>query len=298
MWFFYSILYVFLQALVNYTDEYLATNNKLPKKADIHSKVGSVLLISTLMSFVGAGLIWLVTKDIALSSQARNLAIISAVPMVSMYASYFYLLQKYPIHQIGPLFQISSAWLLVIELLSGGSVSFWGLIGIIVLMYGAYILDAGTFRWKIPTKLLLIAIPATSTWAIALFIVRIASSSGSAISVTFWQMITIGIIGIFLLVFVKKYREAFIFRIKNQGKTFLGLSFANELFAETSFVFSNLAVSLAPVAAFVTAMSGVQSVFILALLFLFPIGKRSKITKIQWIAVTIIALGVLLIERR
>lgn len=78
MWFVYSILYVFLQALVNYTDEYLAINNKLPKNADIHSKVGSVLLISTLMSFAGAGLIWLVTKDIALIPQARNLAISAA----------------------------------------------------------------------------------------------------------------------------------------------------------------------------------------------------------------------------
>lgn len=297
MWFIYSIIHVFLLALVNYTDEHLATNNKLPKNSNIHTKVGSVLLISTLMSFVGGTLIWLITRDVGLSTHAKYLALVSSVPMVAMYASYFYLLQTYPVYQVAPLFQISSIWLLVIEILFGGSVSAFGLVGVIVLMYGAYILDAGTFKWKVPTKLLLIAIPATSTWAIALFMVRVASETGSAVAITFWQMMAIGTIGLFLFLFIRRFREGFIFRIKNQGKTFLGLSLANETFAEGGYVFSNLAVAIAPVAAFVTAMSGVQSIFVLGLFFLFPQGKRAKVTKMQWVGVFIIAMGVFFIER-
>lgn len=255
-------------------------------------------MISTLMSFVGAALIWLITKDIDLSVQARNLAILSSIPMVIMYASYFYLLQTNPVHQVGPLFQISSIWLLAIEIIFGGSISITALLGIIVLMYGAYILDAGTFRWKIPTKLFIIAIPATSTWAIALFMVRIASENNSPIAITFWQMLAIGVIGIFLFLLVKQYREGFLYRIKNQGKLFLGLSLANETFAETGYVFSNLAISIAPVAAFVTAVSGIQSFFVLLLFLIFPQGKRSKVTTMQWVAVFLLAVGVFLIERR
>lgn len=297
MWFLYAIIHAFLFALVNFTDEHLATNNKLPPKSDVHSKVGSVLLISALMSFVGAGLITLLTGDIQISSEARNIALISSIPMVTMYAAYFYLLQTYPVHQVAPLFQISSIWLLIIELLFGGSISVVGLVGIVVLMYGAYILDAGTFKWKIPTNLLAIAVPATSTWAIALYLVRVASENASPISITFWQLLAVGGIGLVLFICVRKYREAFLYRIKNQGKVFLGLSLANETFAEAGYVFSSLAVAIAPVAAYVSAMSGVQSLFVLFLFFLFPQGKRTKVTKMHWISVILILMGVVLIER-
>lgn len=297
MWFMYALVHVFLLALVNYTDEWLANNNKLPQNPNIHTKVGSVLLISTLMSFVGAAIIWLVTGDISLSEQSKTLAILSAIPMVIMYAAYFYLIQIYPIHQTAPLWQLSSIWLLVFELISGGSITLIGLLGIFILLYGAYILDVGSFSWKIPTKLLFILIPASTTWATALFMVRIAGQTGSPVGITFWQMISIGVIGIGLFL-IKRYRNGFIFRIQRQGKAFLGLSLANETFAESAYLFSNLAVAIAPVGAYVTSMSGVQSLFILMLFFLFPHGKRAKITGMQWVAVMLIAVGVFLIERR
>jgi len=296
MWFLFAIIHVFLLALVNYTDEHLATNNKLPKNATLHTKVGSVLIMSTVMSFIGAFLVFAIFRSIELTVFARNLAILSSIPMVIMYAVYFYLLQKYPVHQVAPLFQISTIWLLLIELLFGGSITSSGLIGIFVLMYGAYILDAGTFRWKIPTKLLMIAIPATSSWAIALFMIRVGSENNSPIAITFWQLITIGFIGIAFFLLIRSYREGFVYRIKNQSKKFLGFSAANETFAETSYLFSNLAIAAAPVAAYVTAMSGVQSLFIMLLFFIFPQGERSKVTRMQWVAVALIIGGVYLIE--
>lgn len=298
MWFVYAVIHSFLLALVNYTDEHLAVDNKLPKKATIHTRVGSVLLISTLMSFVGAALIALVTGATSLSPFALTIALLSSIPMVTMWATYFYLLQIYPVHQVVPLFQLSSIWLLVIELLFGGSISALGLLGIIVLIYGAYILDSGTFKWTIPTKLLAIALPATSTWAIALYMVRVASENNSAVAVTVWQMIAIGTLGIVLLLFVKRYREGLIYRIKNQGKKFLGLSLANETFAEVGYAFSNLSVAIAPVAAYVSALSGVQSLFVLILFYILPSGKRAKVTKTQWLAVILIAIGVFIIEQR
>lgn len=253
-------------------------------------------MISTLMSFVGAGLMTLIPHDPTISTFAKVLAIGSAIPMVGMYISYFWLLITYPVHQVTPLFQISSIWLLTFELLSGGTISMTGLFGIFILMYGAYILDAGTFKWKIPTKLLLICIPATSTWAIALYMAKVATTTASPIAFSYYQMLGVGIIGVLLFVFIKKYREGFLFRIKNQGKVFLGLSLVNESLAEGSFLFGNMAVAIAPVAAYVSAMAGVQSVFVMLLFFIFPQGKRTKATLIQWIAVFLIAIGVMLLE--
>lgn len=298
MWLLFAVIHAFLLALVNYTDEYLATNNKLPLTSTIHTKVGSVLLISTLMSFVGAGLIFLFNQDIFIATQARNLAMLSAIPMVAIYALYFYILQKYPVHLIAPLWLFSSVWLLGMEVIFGtSSITVQGILGIALMLYGAFILDAGTFKWKIPTRLALIMIPASSLWAIVLFMVRTAAQLDTSTAITFWQMLTIGGIGVALL-FVKVYREGFMYRIKNQGKVFLGLSAANETFGEMGYLFSNLAVAVAPVAAYVSAMAGVQSVFVLVLFLLFPQGKRAKITPLQVIAVILITLGVFCIEQR
>lgn len=296
MWLVYALIQSFLLALVNYIDEQLVTSNKLPKAANIHTKVGSVLLISTLMCFVGAIITSAFSHGATLSMEVKSIALLSAVPMVLMYASYFYLLQTYAVHQVVPLFQLSSIWLLLIELLFGGSVSVAGLVGMGVLIYGAYILDAGTFKWKIPTKLLAIAVPATSTWAIALYMVRWASEKASVTSISVWQLIGIGVIGALLFFTVKRYREGLLYRFKNQGKRFIGFSLANETFAEGGYIFSNLAVAVAPVAAYVTAMSGVQSLFVLILFFLFPVENRAKVTTMQWIAVALIMVGVFLIE--
>jgi len=298
MWIFFALISIVMQGLVNYIDEFLTNNNKLSEKTDTHTKIGGLVLISTLMSFVGAGLMTFIPHDPIISNTAKILAITSAVPMVFMYISYFWLLITYPVHQVTPLFQISSLWLLLMELLFGGSVTALALLGIFVLMYGAYVLDAGTFKWKIPTKLLLISLPATFASALALWMARVASNTGSPIAFTYYQMLGVGIIGVLLFVFVKKYRDGFLFRIKHQGKVFLSMSLLNEGLAESSFLFGNMAVAIAPIAAFIPAMSGVQSIFVMILFFLFPQGKRTKATLIQWFAVILIAIGVFIIEYR
>ena len=77
----------------------------------------------------------------------------------------------------------------------------------------------------------------------------------------------------------------------------MGFSLLNEGLAESGYVFGNLAVAMAPVAAYVTAMSGVQSVFLLGFLKLFPqSGRKTQITSLQVVSILLIALGVFLIE--
>lgn len=298
MWFIYSTIHVFLLALVNYIDEHLTANNKVPEGSTIHRKIGGLLLISTILSCLGALAIFIFFNDIWIPRLPLMLGLISSIPIVIMYASYFYLLTSYPAYQVVPLFLISSVWLLIIELLFGGSVTVVGLAGILILMIGAYFLDAGTIRWQIPTKLLLISIPATSAWAIALFMVRVATEHNSAIAVSFWQLSGVASIGIVLFFLIKEYRKGLLFRIKHQGKTFLGFSLLNESLAQGSYVFGNLAIATAPVATYITAMSGLQSVFLLSFFFFFPIHKdRAKITRLQIVSILLIAFGVFLIGK-
>lgn len=296
MWFIFALLHVFLLSLVNYIDEYLTRNNKVTKSANIHKRIGGLLLVSTLFTFIGAIVLGLWLSDLTLSQDAFILSIISAIPMVLMFAAYFYLLTVYPVYQVLPLFQISSLWLLLIEIATGGTVTVIGIVGILFLITGAYVLDSGTFKWQIPTKLLFIAIPSTLPWALALYLVRAASNGESAAVVSFWQLVATGVIGVILFLVVKTYRDGFIFRIKKQGKNFLGFSLLNESLSQGSYVFGNLAVALAPVATYVSAMSGVQSVFLLGLFYFFPQTEKTKITKVQAVAISFIAIGIFLIE--
>lgn len=92
------------------------------------------------------------------------------------------------------------------------------------------------------------------------------------------------------------YRDSFIYRIKHQNKKFLGFSFDNEAFAESGYAFSNIAVAIAPVAAYITAMSGLQSIFLMILFILFPQTQRTKVTRMQWVAVILISIGVFILE--
>ncbi len=296
MWLILATISVFMQSLVNYIDEYLTNNNKVSDNNNVSTKIGGLVLISTLMSFADAGVMMLLPHDSTASSKAITLSLISAFPMVGMYISYFWLLYTYPVHQVVPLFQMSSAWLLIFGLLMGDRISFYGILGIMILMYGAYILDTGSFRWQIPTKLLLLGIPATLNSAMALFLARISSAEISPIAFSYYQMIGIGVIGVFLFLLVKSFRDGFLLRIKKQGKVFLGFSLINETLAEGSFLFGNMAVAVAPVAAYVSAMAGVQSVFVMLLFLFFPQGERTKVKPIQWLATILVVVGVFLLE--
>lgn len=288
---------MFLLSLVNYIDEYLTANNAVPETSDTHTKIGGMLLISTIANIVGVVVIWLVVGSVALPLTPLIISILSAIPLVLMFGLYFYLLVTYPVYQVVPAFLFISVWLLIIELLFGGSVTLVGLLGIAVLIIGAYLLDVGAFKWQTPTKLLLISIPASLGWAVSLFMVRIAAENNSAMVVSFWQFLGISIIGIFLFLFIKKYRDGFLFRIRHQGKNFLGFSVLNESLAQGSFFFGNLAVAVAPVATYVTAVEGSQGLFLLLLFMIFPLnGKDVKINKIQIFSIFLIAFGIFLIE--
>ena len=59
MWFFYTVIYSVFMAGANYIDEYLTAHNTTSKRQNAHQKIGGVLLMSSLTTFFGAGIIYL-----------------------------------------------------------------------------------------------------------------------------------------------------------------------------------------------------------------------------------------------
>lgn len=300
MWIFLTLLSIFILAVVNYIDEHLTEDNPAKKDAettrDQHTEVGGLILISTLTGFLGAFVSFLILGTNTSSEEIGVLfALASSIPFVVIFASYFYLLRIFPVYQVVPLFLLSSIWLLIVEVILGVPISLPQIIAVLILLVGSYLLDTGAVKWKIPGKLLITMIPVSMTWALGLYLVRIASETISGTAISFWQFLGIGGIGIFLLIFVKKYRDGLKIRVKEQGKKFLGLSVINESLSQSSYYLGNLAIAIAPAATFVSALGGLQGGFVIFIFFI--LGKKVTINRVQIIAVAFMVLGIFLIER-
>ena len=296
MWLLYTFGYAFAQALVLYVDEYLNISNVVTEASSPHKRIGAVLITSALVGFLGALGVFLYLGDVTTSTYVMTISLLSAVPMVTVYASYFYLLLNNPSYLIAPFFQFSVVWMLLYELALGATITLAGLLGIFLLVYGVYMLDVKSFRWKIPTRLLVYMIPASLLWALVVLLTQAATQEAPAQVVAFYQMLGTGFVGLALLLFVKQYREGLVFRMKNQGKSFVAASVANELFWQVSLLFAVLAISTAPLVAYFGAAGGVHNLVVLGLFFLFPLHERNKITWVQVLAIVLIIVGIFSIE--
>ena len=296
MWLIYTAVHVMAAALVMYIDEYLNSNNKVPEAESIHKKVGGLLLASTLFSFFGALGVYLYAGNVVFSDGLVWIALASSVPLAATYVSYFYLLNLNPVNQVAPLFQLGTIWVLSFEILRGGDVILMGVLGIACLVVGAYILDAGGFRWQTPSRLLLGMVGVTFLFAASVLLSQEAAKTTTPLAVSFYQLFGIGCIGLILYVCVEPFRTGFLFRIKEQGKNFLGFSALNEIIWQFAAVFLVLAVASAPLAAYFNAVAGTTSLVLLGLLALFPVSQRNKVTWVQVLAVLLMAAGIFLIE--
>jgi hypothetical protein len=296
MWLIYALCHMFLMALVNYLDEWLTHTSSTKLETGLHERIGGVLIMSTLLCSVGLVALYVFGGSMAMSRFGLTVALLSAIPYVGMMAGYFYLFQRYSAHQVVPLFGLSSIWLLGLELASGASITLMALAGIIVLIAGAYLLDNGSLKWKTPSQLFCAMALVSLCWALAMFSVKIVTLNDGAVATYFWQMVGIFCIGVILMIVVKPYRDGFVGRIRQEGKRFVGPSLMNESLSQASFLFATLAVAAAPLAVYFTASSGIQSIFLLALFYFFPLDKRNTVSVTQTVGVVGIAVGIALLE--
>jgi drug/metabolite transporter (DMT)-like permease len=297
MWLIYALLNMFFMALVNYIDEFLTHSSSSKENCNIHERIGGVLVMSTVLCVVGLLTLCIFSETITLARPYMTLALVSAIPMVVVWAGYFYLLQLFSTHHVVPLFGLSSIWLLLIEIFAGASVSLIELSGIIVLVVGAYLLDRGAFKWAIPSKLLTLMLPVSFAWAVTVYLVKLATADeGNAVAVYFWQLLGIFMIGGLLFAFIAPYRRGFLTRIRTEKSRFIVPSLMNESCGQLAFLFSTLAIATAPLAVYYTAVGGIQSIFLIVMFWLFPLNHRNTTTVTQWLGVAFIVAGIALLE--
>ena len=296
MWLIYTFLHTFFLALVNYSDEYLTHSNSTCNNASIHERIGGVLLISTFLCVIGISCIYLFVNDVSLNEYSLMLSIGSAIPMIISWGGYFYCLQIFSVHQVMPLFSLSSVVLLLIELIFGAYISVISLLGIMSLIFGSYLINRGSFDFKSSVKLLVYMSPAIVSWAASMFMVKLATAEGSAMAVYFWQLVGMLFLAFVMFVTIKPYRKGLIGRIKNDEANFIIHSLFNESLSQLSFLFATLAISLAPLATYVSSLSGTQGVFLFLILKIFPLHDRNEISKAQWVGIICISMGIFMLE--
>ncbi len=292
MWILFTLLHTLCLAGVNYIDEYLTRHNSVVLGSNIHERVGGLVLISTLFNFFGVFTLFIFAPPQQVELAKLSVIALSGVAMVGVFLFYFYLLNTYSAHQVVPLFQLVIIWTLVFDFFTGTPLTYLGLIGVVVLAIGAYLVDAGSFRIQVPSRLLL-AMGATSffTGAAAL-LMKTASASVSPSTLAFYQFLTIALIGTLFAVFLKSYRQGFLHRLRNQRQVFIGFSCLNEFLAQSAYFFGIVAITLVPVLSYYSSLGGLQGLFLLVFLFFFPIQKRNVITLAQWIGAIFIVVGV------
>jgi hypothetical protein len=296
MWLLYTLVGNLLMAFVNYSDEHLTHSSTTKLSHNIHERIGGVLIASVMLTTIGLTVTFIFADTVWINEAAIILALISSVPMLITWMGYFYLFQKYSAHQVVALFGLSAFWLLIIELGMGSSISFTALCGVLILVASSYFLDIGKIRFKLPSLLVVSMVFISLCWALTAILWREAMAiEHNSFAVYFWHLVgIIAFLPIFFL--VEPYREGFIKRLKLEKKNFIGYSAFNEACSQLSFYCLVLAYAMAPLATFVSALAGLQSLFLLFLFYIRPIDTRNQITFVQLGSIIGIAVGIALLE--
>jgi drug/metabolite transporter (DMT)-like permease len=266
-WFFIALAAPFLWALVNLTDKYLVTNY-----GGKETSSGSLVLFSSLVGIVAAFLISIFTRGIfAISMLDKGLLIF--IGAFSIFFFIFYLLSL-KIEEVStvvpwmltiPVFGYVLGYLFLGETLKNNQ-----FIGAIIIFFGALMLSVDIrrvhhilFKGKVALYMLI----SSFIYAINGVIFKFVASANSFWVASFWQYLGLGLGGIFIFVFLGKYRRDFISDVKKEGWHIFSIFFGAEMITIIGNLLTNYAILLAPVA-LVYMVGSFQPVAVLIMTFI------------------------------
>lgn len=281
-WFLFAILAPFLWGLVNHIDRYLLS------KSFRGNGVGTILIFSSLFSFVLVIFIGLFLK-----TPVFDLSFIDGVSLVLIgglgaLGFYCYLAALdieetsvvVPFLQLGPIFGYILGYLVLGEVLTANQImaSVLILAGVVVLSFDFDIDNNIQFK----KKMIILMIGSSFFFALHDTLFKEIAIRDEFWVSTFWQYLGLTFSGIFILIFVPKFRKQFFLMFKLNKPSV----FSMNIFSETLYLLANLASNfamlLAPVA-LVLVVSSYQPLFVFLigtfLTIFFPNIVKEKITK-------------------
>lgn len=299
-WFIIALLAPLLWAITNFIDKFLISKY-------FKGKEGAMIIYSTLIGIPVFVLIYLFFPHVLKINPITALIIILNSFLLVIYLfPYLKALDKadasivVPIFQTAPVFSYFLAYFILKETISNIQI-----IGSLLIILGAIGISLKFEGKKIHlTKdVLFLQLLASFLVALNFVLFKLFALELDFWIVSFWEYVGLAIFGIFLLFFVKNYREDFFKSIKLSGKKIIGLNTLNEILNISATIIFSFATLLAPLA-LVWVVNGFQPVFIffigIFLTIFFPhIIKENLSAKIviqKIIFILIIALGTYLLN--
>ncbi|MFA6251630.1 MAG: DMT family transporter [Candidatus Paceibacterota bacterium] len=297
-WFFIALGAPFLWAIVNIADQYLVS--KYSQKEKERSSGGLVLFSSLIGIFIAigigiftSGIFDISFSDIILLLIAGGLAIIWII-------LYLYALEIENISVIVPWFLTVPIFGYILGFIFlGETLTFYQIIGSLIVFIGLVFISIDFFKEKkgIKRKMIYYMLFASLMVAISGIIFKYVTIEGNFWVSSFWEYFGLGLGGLFLYIFIPKYRHEFAYMNKIGGRKIFFVNIISELMTIFGNLLTNFALLLAPVA-MVYLIGSFQPAIVLLLIIVgtkfFPhiikenISHRVLIQKITAVIVMII----------
>jgi drug/metabolite transporter (DMT)-like permease len=301
LWFFIALIGPFMYALTNHIDKILL--DKYFKQGG----VGTILLFNSLFAVVVLPLFFLADRTV-LSVGGTQILALAVVGILNVLVLWFYLLAlkeeeasiTIVFYQLVPVFGCILGYFILGEILTKLQ-----LIAMAIVLLGTTVISIEIDeenKFKFRGKTILPMLAASFFWALGSVIFKAVAIEENVWRSLFWEYSMLLVVGIFIFVFIRSYRENFLSAIRYNSKTILSISFANEFL----YILGNLAFAfaymLAPIA-LVLLTDSFQSIFVLIigviLTIFFPKISVEKIQgKYLWpkiIAICITGIGTYLL---
>jgi len=297
-WFFIALAAPFLWAIVNIADKYLVA--KYSEKEKERSSGGLVLFSSFIGIFI-ALLIWIFSSGVSnIPFVDKLLLFITGILTIVWIILYLFTLETEEISTVVPwfltvpIFGYVLGYIFLGETLSGQQI-----IGSFVTLLGVFLISSDfseedkKFKWK-PVIYMLIACFLVSISGIMFKYVTIGNNFWVS---CFWEYTGLGISGLFIFLFIPKYRSQFMHMNRTGGKKIFIVNIGSELMTISGNLLTNFALLLAPVT-MVYLVGSFQPVMVLFLTIFctsfFPHIAKENLSK-YIIFPKIAAIGVMII---
>ena len=266
-WFFIALGAPFLWAIVNIADQYLV------KKYSVgHKGSGGLVLFSSLIGIVIAILIGIFTVGIfQISTIDKILLFISGGLSIAWIIIYLYTIEIEDISFIVPWFSAVPIFGYILGYIFLGEIlSSYQLIGSAIVLLGVILISIDfsleekfKFKWK-PAFYMIIACLIIAVIGVIFKYVTITDRFWIS---SFWEYFGLGVFGMFIYIYVPKYRREFSYMNKMGGKKIFALNTASELLTVVGNLLTNYAILLAPIA-MVYLVGSIQPAIVLLLVII------------------------------
>lgn len=266
MWITLTFIAVILWSLVNIADNYLVERNK-----KFGHPIGSLVIFSSLFGFIAALVLFFFVKTPLLLPMKETLILLAAgLCNVSWIIFYLKALPDEDVSTVVPWFLTAPFFAYILGyFILGESLNTEQIIGGLIIIFGGLILSVKKhevgygMRWKLIAHMTLASL-LIAIWGILFKFV--ARDSGFWVS-SFWEHIGLGVGGIFIILFVRSYREGFLDILKKDAKRVLVISLFSESATIVGNLLANYAILLVPISmVFLLEVVQPAVVFILGLL--------------------------------